>query len=246
MPQKKSSQTIYITNIYLLVSQHHRGVTMHYYQFNIADYRKDTTHLLPIEHYIYRTLIDWYYLDEAKIPKETQVVLRRLGLGLDFEQNLVNVLTDFFESTESGYIHRRIEQQIAQYQEQVDKNRINGKLGGRPRKTQVVLEKNPTQSEINPKLTLTNNHKPITINQYKTLNDDFEIFWKAYPKKVGKDAARKAWDKAKPVLIDVLNALAWQIDSPQWFKNNGQYIPNPSTYLNQGRWQDEPTKPIGF
>ena len=65
---------------------------MHYYQFNIADYRKDTIHLTPIEHYIYRTLIDWYYLDEQPIPKETQSVIRRLGLVTENEQLVINVL----------------------------------------------------------------------------------------------------------------------------------------------------------
>jgi hypothetical protein len=67
----------------------------------------------------------------------------------------------------------------------------------------------------------------------------FETFWSSYPKKVGKDSARKAWNKTKPLLDDVLAALHWQRDSEQWKKNSGQFIPNPSTYLNQGRWQDE-------
>jgi uncharacterized protein YdaU (DUF1376 family) len=90
---------------------------MHYYQFNIADYRKDTAHLNPIEHYIYRTLIDWYYLDEAPIPKETQTVIRRLRLGTEQEPNLNNVLTDFFDLTDSGWAHKRIDQEIFEYYE---------------------------------------------------------------------------------------------------------------------------------
>ena len=229
---------------------------MHYYQFNIGDYRKDTGHLTPIEHYIYRTLIDWYYLDEVQIPKITQVVLRRLGLGLEYEQNLLNVLSDFFDLTDKGYSHSRIEQDIRDYQAQVDKNRTNGKLGGRPPKTQVVFKNNPTVTQPEPNnnqlATLTTNHKPLTTNykpSIKTLmydKSEFDAFWKAYPKKVGKDAALKAWEKAKPRIDDVMQALSWQIKSDQWFKNGGQYIPNPSTYINQGRWQDEPTEIIGF
>lgn len=68
----------------------------------------------------------------------------------------------------------------------------------------------------------------------------FDDFWNAYPKKRGKDAARKAWRKAKPPLDAVLKALEWQTASADWTKDNGQFIPHPSTYLNQGRWQDEP------
>ena len=76
---------------------------MHYYQFNIADYRKDTAHLTPMEHYIYRQLIDWYYLDEQPIPKITQVVMRRLSLGSEHKATLENVLHDFFENDENGW-----------------------------------------------------------------------------------------------------------------------------------------------
>ena len=69
----------------------------------------------------------------------------------------------------------------------------------------------------------------------------FSRFWSAYPKRVGKQAARKAFDKSiKATDIDtILKAIELQRQSPQWAKDNGQYIPNPATWLNQGRWDDE-------
>jgi hypothetical protein len=73
--------------------------------------------------------------------------------------------------------------------------------------------------------------------------EDFTLFWQAYPKKTGKAAALKAWRKLKPPLAEVLDALTWQTRSPQWNRDDGRYRPNPSTYLNQGRWQDEPEQP---
>lgn len=73
----------------------------------------------------------------------------------------------------------------------------------------------------------------------KVLDDGFEEFWNYYPKKVGKEAARKSWDKYKPNIELVLHTLEWQIESDQWRKSDGQFIPNPATYLNQGRWQDQ-------
>ena len=72
-----------------------------------------------------------------------------------------------------------------------------------------------------------------------TYTVDFETFWKAYPKRIGKGAAYKAWLKAKPVLAVVLQALSWQKETDQWAKDDGQFIPHPSTYLNQRRWEDE-------
>ena len=72
-------------------------------------------------------------------------------------------------------------------------------------------------------------------------NDSFDEFWAAYPKKVGKADARKVFAKAiKTVDLDtMLNAISVQKGSDQWSRDNGKYIPNPSTWLNQGRWDDE-------
>lgn len=77
--------------------------------------------------------------------------------------------------------------------------------------------------------------KEKTINN----NSNFLDFWEWYPKKVGKDAAYKAWIKLKPDYDLVVNALLWQRQSKQWQAEDGKYIPNPATYLNQGRWKDE-------
>ena len=131
---------------------------MHYYKFNIADYRKDTGHLSTIEHGIYRQLIDWYYLDEQPIPPETQLVSRRLRLGSEDLKFLENVLSDFFVLDKTGYKHKRIEVEIKDYHEQAEKNQRNGKLGGRPKKTQSVISGIPDDSQNNL------NHKPLTTN----------------------------------------------------------------------------------
>lgn len=70
----------------------------------------------------------------------------------------------------------------------------------------------------------------------------FDRFWLAYPRRVGKSAARKAFEKIKPseeLLATILDAVAVQSQSDQWKREGGQYIPHPSTWLNQGRWEDE-------
>lgn len=76
----------------------------------------------------------------------------------------------------------------------------------------------------------------------RRIDGHFDLFWFAYPKKVGKQAAIKAWKQIKPkedLLQKMLSAIEWQKQSDQWTKNSGQYIPNPATWLNQGRWDDE-------
>lgn len=80
----------------------------------------------------------------------------------------------------------------------------------------------------------------------KQVDAGFAKFWDAYPKKVGKGDAEKSWSKLQQpaeALERILNALAWQRASEQWTKSSGQFIPNPATYLNQRRWEDERTTP---
>lgn len=79
--------------------------------------------------------------------------------------------------------------------------------------------------------------------------DLFNSFWKAYPKKTAIDAARKAFDKRKPdaeMLSQMLQALETQSASPAWTKDGGQFIPNPATWLNGGRWQDGPVQDFSY
>jgi len=68
---------------------------------------------------------------------------------------------------------------------------------------------------------------------------DFDTFWDAYPKKVGKQAAAKAWKKAKPPLDKCIATIAAFKRCEQWTKEGGQFIPHPSTWINEGRWDDE-------
>lgn len=72
----------------------------------------------------------------------------------------------------------------------------------------------------------------------------FEKFWSAYPRKVGKDVALKAFKKRKPdesMLAVMLAAISGQ--SQEWAKSEVRFTPHPSTWLNEGRWQDEAGTP---
>lgn len=91
-----------------------------------------------------------------------------------------------------------------------------------------------------PPLSLTSPTSPPRDKHHRLRSDDprFEAFWKAYPRKTGKEAARKAWAFAMGVTTPerveaAVRAYKWPEDP--------RFIPHPSTWLNQGRWDDEPT-----
>jgi hypothetical protein len=74
------------------------------------------------------------------------------------------------------------------------------------------------------------------VSLVKVNNDEFDIFWKEYPNKSGKAQALKAWNKVKPNLSDITQAMLWQKESKQW---KAGFIPMAATYLNNARWEDE-------
>ena len=69
--------------------------------------------------------------------------------------------------------------------------------------------------------------------------ENFEAFWRAYPRKEGKQVALKAFAKVKVSIDVLLGAIEKQKKCDQWQKDNGQFIPHASTWLNQCRWEDE-------
>jgi len=87
---------------------------------------------------------------------------------------------------------------------------------------------------------------PPTKNSSKKLyNQEFLRFWAAYPRKVGKMAAWRRWQALKkagglPNISVLLKAISWQVQQPSWQEEGGKFIPHPATWLNAGRWADEP------
>ncbi len=108
---------------------------------------------------------------------------------------------------------------------------------------------NQVNVNINPENVSNNTQtKEKEIKQNKTIrkhnNAHFAQFWAAYPKKVGKSSAEKAFAKINPddeLLKAIINAIDKQSKSEQWTKDDGQFIPYPATWLNGKRWEDDLT-----
>lgn len=71
--------------------------------------------------------------------------------------------------------------------------------------------------------------------------DDFDLFWKVYPKKLNKGDARKAWNEIaylRPHIDKLVKAVENAKASEQWKEQRGKYIPYPATWLRGERWED--------
>jgi uncharacterized protein YdaU (DUF1376 family) len=134
---------------------------MYYYQFHIGDYRADTAHLSNDEDLAYRRLLDMYYDLEKPIPTDTEWVSRRLRLD---SQVVLRVLKDFFLLQDDGWFHGRCHEVIEQYHSMAEKNRENGRRGGRPKRTQSDTDGNQLETNSQPDGKATSNQEPITNN----------------------------------------------------------------------------------
>ena len=99
---------------------------MHYYQFNVADYRKDTGHLSLLEHAIYRSLIDSYYLEELPLCSDNAKLMRSHSVRTKDEREAFNaVLDDFFILRDDGYHHQRCDEELARIYAKSEKARAS-------------------------------------------------------------------------------------------------------------------------
>lgn len=83
----------------------------------------------------------------------------------------------------------------------------------------------------------------------EVVSPGFAEFWDAYPRKTAKRAAIKVWNRLAPsddLRARMAAALAEQKRSPQWTRDNGQFIPHAATWLNGQRWEDRAAEGLPF
>ena len=220
----------------------------------IGDYLADTSRLTTEQHGAYLLLIMDYWRS-GKPPDNDQVLAQICKLSPDAWSNAKAMLKQYFVIEDGFWIHKRIESEITSANENKDKRHERALKGAKARwdnatsnassTQQAMLIECPSPSPSPSPLSTTDNKTTLSSKQ-----DDrgFETFWEMYPKKVGKKAAQNAWRKIdSPITtLDLIReALLWQKLSEQWLKDNGQFIPNPQTYLNQGRWLDQKIEVTG-
>jgi len=119
-----------------------------------------------------------------------------------------------------------------------------------PNKEKITIKEKGTEKQNNPSTELRN--VPLTgrtrLKSTGLYNCPFfQRFWISFPKKEAKGKAWEEWIKINPkpdenIITHMEKTIAIFINTEQWMKEGGQFIPLPSTWLHQRRWEDEPTK----
>jgi len=150
---------------------------MKYFSKHIGDFATATKLLSLAEKGAYNELMDYYYATEQPLPADLDALCRITGAFSEQERAAVaKVAKQFFEEVDGQLFQAKIEEQILAYNEEAEKNRLNGGKGGRPSKPRENPVGNPvgsvsdtqsgTQKKANP---VTSNHisKPNGLDKSK-------------------------------------------------------------------------------
>lgn len=123
----------------------------------------------------------------------------------------------------------------------VDRNKENGKKGGRPKKTEQTEK---TQTVFNKPKKAVNDNVNVNVNENDLINNSFEFnrFWALYDKKIDRSRCLSKWKKLfkenKNLDIEII------INSVKHYVKNTpdpKFRKNPLTWLNGNCWEDETT-----
>jgi hypothetical protein len=94
------------------------------------------------------------------------------------------------------------------------------------------------------------NHRPlltVTPSDRQIATEQFARVWDIYPKKESPRTALAAWLAITPLPTPeftdhAIATIARQRQTPEWLKEGGQFVPRLENWIQQGRWNDEPSE----
>ena len=192
--------------------------------------------------------LEWIDYLEMLPPDKAMEILKAI-VGLIRDEKTVQ-FTDPGQNMAYSFIANQVKRDKRKYKEVVSKRAEAGRKGGLAKQANARSAKqslanlavNVNDNVINIPPISPKGDKPKKKPETDSFSKSFDDFWKAYPKKVSKSNALKAWKKLKPnddLVREILSALEKQKQSSQWQKDNGQFIPYPTTWLNGKRWEDD-------
>lgn len=137
---------------------------MHFYQFNIGDYKTHTGHLSPIEDICFRRLLDHYYLHELPLENNVEKLTRLLMLN-GYATHVEQVLNEFFILIENQWFNNRADAEITAFQ----KLKASKSKAGKASAAKRLSKYKQVNNECSTGVQLNRNYKTETINQDKDI-----------------------------------------------------------------------------
>jgi uncharacterized protein YdaU (DUF1376 family) len=232
-----------------------------YYKWFWQDFRANRTvqRMSYVERGLYRELLDECWV-EGSIPDSIELMADICGCPVDVMTDAWQVLSKCFVLLDGRLHNEKMDSMRTEKDHERVARQVAGRKGGSAKslnsndseasaskclaKEDVChIEEKEKRTRREEKKTRPSDSKVDQQNVIKT-SDLFNRFWQAYPRKVAKAAAEKAFAKVRPdqqLLETILSSLEVSRKSPGWLKDNGQFIPHAATWLNGRRWEDNVT-----
>ena len=190
------------------------------------DFVAGTQHLTNEQIGVYIRLLCWNWNKRCKgIPLDPNSHYRIANCITEQEKISCNeVIKQFFVEVQDHYQNERQLQEYLFITKRIEASKINGRLGGRPKK--------PSQNPPTPTHTLTN--KPKTKKK-----DNFPLFWKDISNKVSKGIAEKnfksldaEWQNKPVELAEMYNKYYYSVEDKKFAKQ-------PAYWLSAKKYEDQ-------
>lgn len=200
---------------------------MHYFQFNIGDYARDTAHLTEMEDLAYRRMLDLYYRIEGPLPSSVDEIARLIRMR-SHTASIAIVLQDFFEECADGFLNHRADQELQRTYSKSEKAKASAQARWSKNKGLQKPNAMRTHSECNADGMLPITHYPLPITQ------DTEV----------KDPMSKpaVVDDGVKQVIELLNSMTGSKYKPST-KSHARHI---SGRLNEGHSVDDLMEVVRF
>ena len=193
--------------------------------------------------------------NQCSILDEDNQLARAIGITvehwLELRKEIQQDSEPIFEVKNGLLVSARLRYEAAKQRKYRKLQSEKGKRSAQQRlnhsSTAVGPEYQPTRNSSPPSSSLSSKRKNKTLpselhSETNGHPPGFQIFWTAYPRKQGKGACENWWNKHQPDDVQLgimLHKVEEAKKTPQWQEDRGKYIPMPSTWLNQKRWEDD-------
>ena len=178
---------------------------------------------------------------KCRIPNDEKWIAHKLGRSIEDYRKIFKPLIEEFCKTTGNWIYqKRLSKEYLFVKNKSKKQSDKAKLrwdkeklkcrGNAPTPTPT-----PTQESKKEREFPTTKISPLEIGM------EFEVFWNAYPKKVGKREAIKQYQTAREEGIShetIINGVRQYLECSNGTEE--RFIPNPGRWLEEGRWDDKP------
>ena len=198
----------------------------------IGDYLADTARLSTEQHGAYLLLLMDYWRS-GRLPDNDQVLAQICKLTPDAWSNAKAMLIPFFSIEQGFWVHKRVEQEMAEAKVNQTKKHERAVKAAEARWKNATSNANAMQKQCP-----SPSPSPSPVIKSNTSSKRFEEFWDAYGKKRGKAKALKEWQKAK-ITDELADKLIEQAKKQVTAIPDPQFRKDPERWIKGFHWEDE-------